>query len=417
MPWSDWLGFMNRPRSSREAIRRFQIRALRQVVRHAAAHVPYYRELFRRNRLRADDIRTVEDLQRIPVTTKQELQERPLEEFLAEGCDLSRCVRLATSGSTGRPTVVVRSRGEQLALQAYRLRSQALCGVRPADLRAAVHNRAGGLGRTPRFGLYRLEVLNAVDPADVVRALRRLRPDVVMSRPTVLGMVARAAAGLPGDNPPCRLLFTGGEIATPADRRLFEQTWRCRVFEEYGTNEFVLVSFECPECGLQHTCDDAVLVETLHEGRRAAPGERGRVVGTALHSYVMPFIRFDLDDIASRPAIQPQCSIRFDAIQKVEGRRLDFLTMPDGGVLSPFALQRAIQDVPGVKRFQIEQPAPDALLVRLEQAPAADASYAVSAALRGIVPGEVFIRVETVDSMPLPPGGKHRYIRGMLERD
>jgi len=408
--------FVGRPRSNREAVRKFQRRALQRIVRHAATRVPYYRELFRRTGLRPDDIQTPEDLRQIPITTKGELQSRPVQDFVTEGYDTARCVKLTTSGSTGRPTMVIRSQWEQLKLQAYRLRSQALSGLRVSDVRASLNTRSQGARPLDRFGIYRMQTLNETDPADLVRSLRRLRPDVILSRPTILETTAREASRLPGGNPPCRLLFAGAEIVTPAARKLFEEAWKCRVFVEYGTNEFVLVAAECAECGLLHTCDDAVLTEVLRDGGPVAPGETGQVICTGLHSYVMPFIRFDLDDAATRPAAAAECSTAFDAMEVVEGRRMDFLAMPDGRALSPYLIQRAIQDVPGVRKFQVEQRELDALVVRIEQAVETDPAGAVHEALRRIVPAVMAVSVETVDVMPTALGAKHRYIRSLVSR-
>jgi phenylacetate-CoA ligase len=79
-----------------------QTRRLRRLVREAAG-VPFYAQLFRDIKLRAEDIRSPADLRQIPITTKEQLQNAGLDEITSRRIDLSRCVAVGTSGSTGIP--------------------------------------------------------------------------------------------------------------------------------------------------------------------------------------------------------------------------------------------------------------------------------------------------------------------------
>lgn len=406
------LPFLRRPHAEPAAVRRYQVRALQRLARHAATRVPYYRELFRQARLRPEDIQSPEDLRHLPITTKAELQSRPLSEFLTEGAHPARHLRFTTSGSTGRPTVVYRTRREQYLLQAYRLRSQILCGVRATDLRATLHSRWRGLYPWNRFTPYRLAMIHDREPAAILRRLRRLRPAVLMARPSILDMAALQAARDTAPNPAIRLLFSGAELLSPTTRQRFEDTWQCRVTDEYGTNECVLVASECPACGHSHTCDDAVFVEIERETRAAEPGESGRVIATTLHSYLMPFLRFDLEDVARRPKTPPACSYAFGTLDVIEGRQMDFLSLPDGTSLSPYVVQRTLQGIPGIRRFQVHQDSLEALTLRLEQG-AGTSPVAATQALRKIVPASVAVHVETAECLPTPEGGKFHYIRGL----
>ena len=80
-------------------------------------------------------------------------------------------------------------------------------------------------------------------------------------------------------------------------RRHITETFAAPVFNLYASNEFNVIAWECQETGELHTCDDGVIIEVLKDGRPAAAGERGEVVGTNLHSFAMPLIRFRLGDI------------------------------------------------------------------------------------------------------------------------
>jgi len=101
-----------RPYRSRHAIERYQQNALRRLVTHAYAHVPFYRRHFDRHGLRPQDLRRLADLARLPAISRRELQEAPLRDRMAAGSDLSACHSYETSGSTGEPLRIVRTPDE-----------------------------------------------------------------------------------------------------------------------------------------------------------------------------------------------------------------------------------------------------------------------------------------------------------------
>ena len=98
----------------------------------------------------------------------------------------------------------------------------------------------------------------------------------------------RGAAGNP------RLVFVGGEMATPPMRRRIEQGFGAAVVDFYGSHEFNLIGWECAVTGDLHVCDDNVVVEVVRDRRPGAVGETGDVVVTGLHTYAAPFIRYGL---------------------------------------------------------------------------------------------------------------------------
>ena len=83
-------------------LKSLQLKRLKAVVHYAYDYVPYYRRLFNSAKFKPDDLRSSEDLQKIPVTTKMDVQ-RNLANIIAEGVETSKCIEYFTSGSTGIP--------------------------------------------------------------------------------------------------------------------------------------------------------------------------------------------------------------------------------------------------------------------------------------------------------------------------
>ena len=192
----EWIGFWGRPRADPKAIRAWRDRKVRKLVRHAWENVPYYRRLFEEAGVRPEEIRRAEDLGRIPVTTKRQRQLLPMEDKMARGVDLKRCVRHRTSGSTGRPDLVVRTWWEDQVLLLYRLRAGVQLGVRPHHRNVNVG--IGDIRRVlpHRLGLFPVTLLDPfLEPKKMVRELVRIRPDSIRARPNVLEMVLAEDSG------------------------------------------------------------------------------------------------------------------------------------------------------------------------------------------------------------------------------
>jgi phenylacetate-coenzyme A ligase PaaK-like adenylate-forming protein len=134
----DCADLVGGPMRRREEIVETQVRRLRSVVRHVYDRVPYYRSRFRRAGVSPDDIRGLEDLSAIPITSKADLQPLSVRDTVAAGIDPDSLLTRHTSGSTGEPLEVRRSLREERLLLAYRLRAFFDWGLRLRDRRSFV---------------------------------------------------------------------------------------------------------------------------------------------------------------------------------------------------------------------------------------------------------------------------------------
>lgn len=420
-----------RPRSvSREEMRAFQTRRLRRLLAHAYANVPYYRALFDRHGLQPADVRTLADLSAIPVTTKADLQGRPDTEVLARGVDAARLITRRTSGSSGRPFAIHRTWGEERILNLFRRRALHSFGYRRTDRMARVvvirashpNDRLPLLWMLPKIGWHRQRRVDCFQaPEAIAQALREYAPDVVAGFPTVLTRVAHAIAADPALATRPRLVVTGGEVLTPDMREDIAGAFGARVFETYASHEFNLVAWECAATGAHHTCDDGVLVEVLRDGRPAAPGERGVIVATALRSFAMPLIRFELGDIVTRGVDPCACGRPFGTIRAIQGRMVDYLRLPEGRLVHPFQVAATLrQRAPGwIRQYRLVQDRRDRVtlsLVPFGELPG-ERSEAIRAAVAPILGPEVELKIAVVRELPLDPSGKFRPARSLVGSD
>jgi phenylacetate-CoA ligase len=415
------------PSASREELLEFQFRKLRSLVRWAYETVPYYHALFSQAGLKPQDIRSLADLTLLPITSSQEYRIRPLSEVLSKHTHPGRLVRRPTSGSSGKPFVILRTAGEDHLLNQFRLRAYRSFGIRAGDRIAHVrlvsghHRRQSLAGRTRQaLRLYREYPIDSREsPSSILAQLEHLQPDVIKGYPSVLTQMSRCLLEESSSSLQPRLLIAGGEMLGEFRRTQIQKAFGRPLFDLYGSHEFNLLAWQCPEAGGYHICEDNVILEFLKDGRPARPGEKGEVVVTGLHCLSMPFIRYQLGDVATRGPDTCRCGAPFASLQDIEGRKHDYFRMPDGTYLHPDRLVVPIMEAeaPWFDRYRLLQIQTDRILLQIQplRKPGPEQLASVNTIARQHLPDEVHFSLELVDQLEVEPGGKFRFCRSFVE--
>ncbi len=416
------------PRARREVLDAFRARQLRRLVRHAYARVPYYRALFDRHGIHPDALRSPADLATLPITRKRDLQ-RAATQAITSDVDPARLIGRRTSGSSGEPLTIRRTWLEERLLGAFRWRALHAMGLTATDRHADVEelqpedpHDGQGLHRVLQaLHLYRqLRVHALAPPATILRTLADYRPDVLTGYAGVMARVAeaRAAAGAtdaPGPRP--RFVAVHSDTLTPHMRAAIARAFAAPVYRIYDSNEFNVIASECVATGTLHTCDDSVVVEVLVDGRPAAPGERGEVVMTGLHSLAMPFIRYGIGDFVIQGEARCDCGAPFATLRGVEGRMFDYFPLADGRTVHPYEIIGILgKTAPWIREFQLVQERRDLVLVRIAPAtPPTSAEVAdLERAVAEFLGPAVALRLELVDEIALEPNAKLRVCRSRV---
>ncbi|MGH8713787.1 MAG: phenylacetate--CoA ligase family protein [Casimicrobiaceae bacterium] len=410
--------------ASPAALREFQLRKLRVLVAHCRRHVAAYREHWRGCDLDPADISRPEDIAALPAIGKTELRSRPVGETLVDGARLHRLVRHRTSGSSGQPFTIYRSQREEHLLNLFRLRAAAGAGVRLFD--RIVRFSQLPLGGPPRrwpgslrqgLGIHCEESLDGLAPGDeMADRLARSRADVVRGYPSMLLRIAACTQQRARHRVPPRLILSGGEVLQASARRTIEAAFSAPLVDFYGAHEFNLLAWQCPAGDGYHVCDDNVLVEIVDDAGRAAPiGEPGEVVATALHSYTMPFVRYRTGDIAVRGDDRCGCGLAFSTLRAIQGRAVDYLHLPEGRRLHPYAVtgHLAEREAEWISQHQLVQTGTGHVVLKIQPArtPKPGDVERLRAFGAGILGARVQFDVALVDRFPSHPSGKfHPYV-------
>lgn len=395
-----------------ERLRALQWERLRAIVRHAEARVSFHRERFAQAGFSSADLRSWDDLSKIPVLTRLELQ-RP-ERLIASGHEPGELMRSHTSGSSGIPTTTFFDRRAwTLGKHVLKLRARLACGLRPWDRIAIVQEDAASEGSAilgGRRGSYSVHQ----DPSVTLARMREFAPTALYGPPSYLLRVGEAGARLGS----VRLVFTSAEMLDGMTRGRLEEAFQAPVLDVYGCTEAKEIAWQCGERGAYHINAEWLVVEVVDDADRSAADE-GAILVTSLYNRGMPLIRYRIGDTGRLLEERCRCGRGLPLMIPVLGRSVDYVRLADGGAVSPYSLTCAVENVPGMRQYQIvQEPSGD---VRVRVVPAGDfgdeEARAVKEALEPVLPG-ITIRVEWVRSIPREASGKYRIVRcDVVEQD
>jgi phenylacetate-CoA ligase len=410
-----WMAAVGGRDWTRQSLERYQFAHLRALTQESWNRVPFYRRKLEAAGMRWDDIRSLEDLANLPQTGRAEIRDADPSELLARGADERRlCTRLS-SGTTGPPLRILRTPVEERLLHAFRLRVMFGYGMRWRDRRWSV--RIAHAGRSEwwtRLGLLRVEKSNVFeDPAALAARFAALRPNIVEGYASGLAGVADQISSRTRAAFRPKFVAAGAEPVRPDIRERIQKGFGCRVYDVYGSNEANLLAWECPDSGLLHVNEAAVILEILRDGRPVAEGEIGEVVITALHSRTMPFIRYAIGDMACRGPRPCPCGAPLATIHAPEFRSADIFTFGNGRRFVPHLLVRTLRERHGwVRQFQLVQERQNQVRLKVAAPPElTDIEERLGdwlRLLRAHCGEEVRIEVERVASIPLGANGKYR---------
>ena len=416
-------------RWSASDLRALQTGLLRRLVRHAYRHTEYYRRLLDERRMRPEDIHSVGDIAKLPLLDRATLR-ATMRERTASAPPVG-IIRKTTSGSSGQPVEVlynaesrywrdaIRWRGYGWGGYQIGMRALHYWGFVPAAATSWWARTKIDLDRKVKRDVY-IDCTPRGDAAlmEVVEAIRRFKPQVIIAYASGAGALARYVneRGLRtwGELP----VLTGAEALLEHDRVEVERAFG-PAFDTYGCREVMLMASECSAHDGLHTSMENMVVEILVcEGgkmRPARPGETGEIVITDLHNLACPMIRYVNGDLAvARADDRCACGRGLVKIGPIEGRTTETMYDGQGRAVGGLVFNILFSSIGHVARnFQVVQ-RPDRSVVfkvvpyRGSALPAREELQLRDHAAH-YLPGVPF-NIEYVSDIPLTPAGKRRVV-------
>jgi phenylacetate-CoA ligase len=344
---------------------------LKLTLTRAYDGVPFYRERFQQAGFDPHkDFHGTEDLARVPLLTKEDV--RAHGEEMIDRRFLFKSVIAHTSGTSGNPTQLRLNESyiafdygcmfRHWAVAGYRFR------VRLAALRSYVPNEPEGplwkynrLENALYMSAYHLKPSNC---EQYINELIRFQPHYIRAYPSSINVLAEYAWPYRDKLRFVRGIFTASETLLPSERATVERTFGPVVYDWYGMTEpAVVITERADHHGMDINWEYGF--PEFVASNEIEPTER-YLVTTSLHNPVMPFIRYQTQDIlrVAESDADPQDSL-YPVIRSIAGRKDECFITPDGRRLPSLNFYSLLQSRTEILRFQFIQRAPDKVEVRL----------------------------------------------------
>lgn len=322
---------------TRPEIEKLQLERLQKTVRHCM-NSPFYKKRFEENNLTPEDIQSLDDLRKIPFTTKQDL--RDTYPFGIASVSLDKAVRLhSSSGTTGNPTVIIHTQKDLDEWANAVARCLHMVGLRPSDVfqnSSGYGMFTGGLGF--QYGAERLGMMTV--PAAAGNTKRQLKfitdfgttaLHAIPSYVTRIYEVMQEMGIDPKRDTKLRTLIIGAEPHSEEQRRRIEEMMGVKAYNSFGMSEMCGpgVAFECQEQNGLHIWEDYYIVEIIDPDtlEPVPEGEVGELVLTTINREGMPLLRYRTRDLTRVLPGECPCGRHHKRLDRMKGRSDDMIIL------------------------------------------------------------------------------------------
>lgn len=406
---------------SSEQLEALRLKRLRHLLTEAGNHVPYYRDLFSRIGFRPEAIFSLSELEHLPFLTKAVIRHEGERMKSDTAKDLAR---FNTGGSSGEPLIFFIGKERVSHDVAAKWRATRWWDVDIGDPEIVIWGSPIELGtqdhmRAIRDRLMRTELIPAFQMNDgmldsFIARIRTCRPRMLFGYPSAISHIASYArkCGVALDDLGIKVVFVTSERLYEHQRDIIAHTFGCPVANGYGGRDAGFIAHACPEGGMHITAEDIIVEIVDAEGRVLPSGEQGEIAVTHLATSDFPFVRYRTGDIGILDDAPCPCGRGLPLLKEIQGRTTDFIVAADGTVMHGLALIYTVRDLPGVRKFKIEQLTRDETVVWI----AAEASFDENSETRIVrdfkarLGANVVVRVKRVNEVPVEKSGKFRYV-------
>lgn len=348
-------------------IKRFQEARLKETLSYVAEHSPFYKRLFAERGIDPTSIESLEELQQLPTTTKQELQLHNADFLCVEPRDIIDYV--TTSGTLGEPVTIALTEGDLQRLAYNEASSFTMAGCTNDDImqlmttidRRFMAGLAYFLGAR-ELGSGVVRVGNGI-PELQWDTIKRVRSTACMVVPSFLTKLIEFAekSGIDYNTSTLRRAICIGEALRTPDgalttlgKKISEKWSSLELYSTYASTEMQTSFTECEMHQGGHIPADLIIVELLDENNNPVPdGCPGEVTITTIGVEAMPLVRFKTGDICIRTTTQCACGRNSARLSSVIGRKGQMIKFK-GTTIYPPVLFDILDNIPDVENYIVE---------------------------------------------------------------
>jgi phenylacetate-CoA ligase len=338
----------------------YQLKLLSNLLAHSYNNVPYYRKIFDFNKIKPQDINSIEDLQKIPFLTR-EIIIKNKENLKAKNYPKNKFVLKKTGGTTGEPLSIYIEKGKWLANHlAYNRIFMDRAGYKRNNKSISIL----GINRESRYHpLFRTLELSSFyiteKPDLYIQKIKIFKPKYIISYPSAIAFLSKyileknmyKIVNIKG-------IFCHGEPLYGWELEYIQNAFNCKVFDIYGHGEKSVLAATCEKSNNYHVFTEYCIVELIDNKGNiiSKDGEIGEIVATGLYSHIFPFIRYKTGDLGIYSIEKCECGRKYPIIKSIIGRINEFLISKNEELIHLYDINKLFaKNSLNIKKWQILQ--------------------------------------------------------------
>lgn len=370
---SQWL--------SADQIKELQKRKLHLLIEHVYKHVPYYREKMKELDLVPEDIKSIKDLGKIPLLSKDDVKKNIYFDLMSDNHDKRKIQKITTSGSTGQPFTYYVDKHQLEFRWAATLRGMEMTKYKFGDKQARLWHQTLGLNhlqiikeyidalltRRKFIPVFEIKQKNI---EKMIKKLSKYKPVLIDGYAEALNLCAKFVSSNTRFSKKIISVISSAQMLPDHSRKEIENNLDCKVFDKYGSREFSGIAFECDQHMGHHVVAENYIVEILKDGKIASEGELGEVVITDLNNYCMPLIRYRIGDLATSLGEKNcDCGRGLPLVGDIQGRVQSIIIGANGKYLPGTYFSHLFKDYEYiVRQYQVLQTEEGAITIKIVKA-------------------------------------------------
>lgn len=412
---------------SEEQLMELQWVKVQSLLKHAYENVPYYKEVFTTNKLHWKDIKSIKELEVLPVLTKDIIRNRK-EDLVATNYRKYKLFNDVTGGSTGTPLRFSFDHDNYEWRQAAVKRVYGWTGYRDGDKTVMIwgasvqkeaffnkikHNFDEAL---KRHRIYNTFYFNENRMNNYIEDINRFKPSFIIAYTTPLYNFANYIKTNNKEVFHPKAIIVAAEKLFNNQREVIQNVFNSPVFETYGCREVTSIAGECEHHKGLHINMENVLVEIVSQNRQVLPGEVGEILLTDLNNYAMPFIRYKNEDLGAFSNNKCDCKRNLKMLKNVKGRVLDTIKTLDGNLIPGEFFIYWFMRFSEIKQFQVIQESINRLSIKLviNDKIAEEQLKAIRDIVYKIMGNKISIDINIVTEIELTSSGKYRVVKSNI---
>jgi len=353
-----------------------QEKQLSHMITFCYENVPYYHDLFKSLKLQPKDLNSIEDLEKLPILTKDIIKQH-WEEFKPVNLSEIKYYNPATGGTTGTPFTYRLSQHDRFLSGALLYRGWGYGGYKLGDRMVFIAGSSLGFDTKSRLATFiqeKIRNLKKISSFDMgedemreyVRTINAFKPKFIRGYASSIHFFAKwIEENDLGIHSPIAV-FTTSDNLFPYMRTKISEVFGCEVYDGYGLNDGGISAYECSEHAGLHIDTERSVMEVVDKENHQMDCGRGQILATSLQNYAMPFIRYTSGDDGNIIDDVCGCGRGYRLLKEIVGRTTDVLFTPEGKNIHGWFFLYIFWDYgKGIKEYQVIQKTLKKIVVKI----------------------------------------------------